>query len=136
MRVVVVEDQLLVRQLAEAMLLKAGHEVSSYTGMEELTAALAAQELVTPDLALVDLTLNDGDGVQAVSALRNRFGCLGVVLMSGYDSTDALTRIGDHRRLTFLKKPFTAELLDQAMAQVAAGQPGPQDESRSAQSRQ
>jgi hypothetical protein len=44
--------------------------------------------------------------------------------------------IGDHRHLTFLKKPFTAELLDQAMAQVVSGRPGPQDEPRSAQSRQ
>lgn len=119
-RVWVVEDQQLVRQLTRALLDKSGHQVSAFSGLESLRAQLAAGDLKGPDLALVDLTLADGDGVEAVSLLRDQFPHLPVVLMSGYDSTDALTRITDRSRLKFLKKPFTAQALQSAMNEVMA----------------
>ena len=68
--VLVVEDNPLVASAMRILLEDAGHTVSE---AGSVSAAIGAVEAATsiPDVALLDLTLPDGDGLSILSALRD-----------------------------------------------------------------
>lgn len=67
--VLVVEDNALVASAMRILLEDAGHTVSEASS---ISAAIGAVEAATsiPDVALLDLTLPDGDGLSILSTLR------------------------------------------------------------------
>ena len=57
-------------------------------------------------MALIDLTMPDGDGVGLARGLRERFPGLPVLLTSGYDERAAARGGLDGGPTGFLRKPF------------------------------
>jgi two-component system, sensor histidine kinase len=73
-RIVVVEDESAVREGLRVLLQSWGAEVHAFDDIPELQAAMNAQTLPEPDLALVDYRLPEGrTGLEALSALRARW---------------------------------------------------------------
>lgn len=68
-RVLVVDDDLGIRRFLRVTLRAHGYRVFEAGGAQ---AALAAVELVRPDLLILDLGLPDGDGVEVTRSLRGR----------------------------------------------------------------
>ncbi|WP_460772499.1 response regulator [Microbacterium sp. GXF7504] len=91
LRVVVVEDQPLYRQML--VMLIAGAEGLTVVGEYENAAATADLDGRSVDVALLDLRLGDGDGLTVGRRLRQRNPRLGALLLSASDSTHVLLDI-------------------------------------------
>jgi CheY-like chemotaxis protein len=69
-------------------------------------------------LVLLDLTMPHMDGEATFSALRNIRPDLPVLLMSGFNENDALSRFGGKGLAGFLQKPFDLANLRQKLAEI------------------
>jgi CheY-like chemotaxis protein len=99
LRVLVVEDEVLIRMLIEDMLQELGYAVAAEAArMDEAMAAAATADF---DLAILDINLN-GETTEAVADVLARRG-RPFVFVTGY-GTHALPDA--HRRRPMLKKPF------------------------------
>ena len=122
-RTIVVEDEALVRDTVLAFLERAGHSPLPCANRAEFDRVHDALDPSRLRLAVLDLTLPDGDGVDIALRLRERAPRLPILLVSGYDARQTLERIGDQERIEFLGKPFTHQAFMDAIGRVA--QDGP-----------
>lgn len=90
------------------------HEVSS--GHE----ALAALEKNKVDIAIVDIRMEDGDGIEFLETLAARGVRLPVILMSAYPIDALLDRARAAGYTCFLPKPFSLEDLSAAIIAAVA----------------
>lgn len=110
MRVLLVDDDALVRFTTARMLIDQGHHVIECGSGAEALAAL--DEGLTPDLLVCDQVMPQMSGTQVIAAVRERLPGTGLLMISGYP-------LGDDRRspgLQRLPKPFTAAELARAAA--------------------
>jgi CheY-like chemotaxis protein len=118
-RVLVVDDQEPVLELAREFLGRAGYDVvtaqGGRAGLERFAAAPADFAALVLDLAMPDL---DGERVgKAVRALRAE---LPLLLVSGYDADLAAVRFAALQPARFLRKPYAREELVGALEQLLA----------------
>jgi len=112
-RVLLVEDELMIRMLIDGMLSDLGHTVAAQAGGIEEAMALAKDAEF--DVAILDVNLDGQPITPVVDVLVER----GVpfVFVSGY----ARRGIPDaHSRAPLLQKPFQAEGLARALAAVVS----------------
>ncbi len=118
-RVLVVEDEVLIRMLAVDMLLDLGREAD-----EAGTAAEAIELLRAPGadyaLVLLDLGLPDRRGDDLVRDIRQSHTGLPLIVASGEDQTEVTARLKDFAPICFLGKPFDLDGLKNAMETVAS----------------
>ncbi|HEX5066816.1 MAG TPA: PAS domain S-box protein [Myxococcota bacterium] len=110
-RILVVDDEALLRGLVARSLESRGHQVVAARSARE---ALELARSEPPDLLVTDVVLPDLDGSQLTAQLRERWPQLRALLMSGYEPERVADAIGEDDRTLFLPKPFT-------LAQLAAG---------------
>lgn len=114
-RIVVVDDEAMVRELIGEMLSGEGYEVELVAGGAEAIRRLdSAGDRV--DLILLDLTMPDVSGLDVVEALRGRPARPRVLLMSGFSAEHAAEKVRDLPVDGFLQKPIGAAGLLQAVA--------------------
>ena len=99
LRVLVVEDEILIGMLLADTLGAMGYEVCAIEATE--TGAVAAAARCNPDLMIVDARLRDGSGVSAVEEIL-RTGWVPHVFISGETSTILALRPG----AIVIQKPF------------------------------
>jgi DNA-binding NarL/FixJ family response regulator len=125
-RVVIAEDDVLLREGIARLLTEAGFDVVGRAGdaQDFLRKALAHR----PDVALVDIEMPPGqgaDGLRAALELRNRLPAMGVLVLSSYYEEEyALDLIGDSAEgVGYLLKERVGdvEAFIDAVARVAAG---------------
>ena len=119
--ILVVEDEVSLRELVTRVLRQCGYHVLGVTSAEE--AMLAAHERSGPiDLLLTDIVMPGLNGVALASELRQARPELAVLFMSGYSGEGA----GVYQRIDptdLLPKPFSAGQLIRRV-QEALGRPG------------
>lgn len=103
--VLLVEDERIVRRLAERALSEAGWTVLAAESAEAALQMVHGQ--AAPDLQLLvsDVIMPGIDGLDLADRLRARWPDLPVLLVSGYVD-EALRRILHERRIEFLAKPY------------------------------
>jgi two-component system cell cycle sensor histidine kinase/response regulator CckA len=116
-RILVVEDEALLRGLVIRSLEARGHRVvSARTGKEALELGLAEP----PDLLVTDVVLPGLDGSRLTEQLREHHPLLRVLFMSGYEP-DVIGGAASDGRTRFLAKPFAisklVERVDELLAQ-------------------
>jgi two-component system, response regulator PdtaR len=99
LRVLVVEDEMLIGLLLADTLVAMGHDVCAIEATE--AAAVAAAARCNPDLMIVDARLRDGSGVSAVEEII-RTGWIPHVFVSGETSRIHALRPG----AVVIQKPF------------------------------
>jgi two-component system cell cycle sensor histidine kinase/response regulator CckA len=104
-KVLVVEDDELVRRVARRALELGGYAVTEATTVDEALCQIEGGAAV--DLVLTDVVMPGRSGLELASLLDSARPGLPVVLMSGY--SDSQRSCTASRR--FLEKPFTAEAL-------------------------
>ncbi len=113
-RVLVVDDEVYIRDLVSSALRIAGLEPSTAAGGEE---ALHAVERDQPDLVLLDVGLPGLDGFEVCRALRDRGDQVPVIFLTARDAKEDMlqgfTKGGDD----YMTKPFS---LDELIARVRA----------------
>ena len=115
-RILVVEDEILVREDIEDCLAGLGHEVVSVasTGAEALRTIPTAR----PDLVLMDIRLKgDMDGIEAARQIRTNFR-LPVIFLTAHADDSTLERAKAADPLGYIVKPF-AETTVNAVIQTA-----------------
>jgi PAS domain S-box-containing protein len=115
--VLVVEDELAVRQVVAATLRSCGYKVLEARSGEEGMRRLRRHEGPL-HLLLTDLVMPRMNGRKVADSVRTLYPEVKVVFMSGY-TDDALLRHGvSDTQGSFLQKPFTMETLTQEVREV------------------
>jgi two-component system, cell cycle sensor histidine kinase and response regulator CckA len=114
-RVLLVEDDLLVRQVAERVLRRSGWTVLCADAAEE---ALEIFKQSGCDLLITDLALLGMDGLALVRLIRAEKPELPVIVSSGYEADVSAIEFGTARTL-FLTKPYGKEELLETVARIA-----------------
>ncbi len=122
-RILVVDDEFLIADLIQSVLEGEGFGIAGTVGT--VGAALATTRAEKPDLAIVDVRLaQGGDGVELARDLIERHG-VPVLFISGSGDPETVARTRTVNARGFLRKPFRAQGLIDAVRQVVGGQTAP-----------
>ncbi|MPZ99644.1 MAG: PAS domain S-box protein [Dehalococcoidia bacterium] len=114
-RVLIVDDEPLIREIAEQTLIGAGFEVLVATGGEEAMRLAAAHPL---DAAVIDVNMPAPNGWATLEQLLGQAPSLKVLMASGYSSEEEAAARG---AAGFLPKPYTPQRLLAALDRLVAG---------------
>jgi signal transduction histidine kinase len=107
--ILLLEDDRAVRLALERRLQAWGAQVTSTASLAELRLVLVGPELsAPPHVLLTDLSLGDGDGLQARDEARQRWPQLPVVIVTGDTAPARLQTLADSA-MPVLHKPFKLE---------------------------
>ncbi|HXJ78722.1 MAG TPA: sigma-54 dependent transcriptional regulator [Candidatus Methylomirabilis sp.] len=105
-RILVVDDEPVIAESLRLTLEREGYEVG--TAVSAAAATLRADEREY-SLALVDLVLPDGDGLQLLRMLKSKDSSLEVIIMTGHSSIGKAVEATKQGAFYFVAKPFDAE---------------------------
>ena len=111
-RILIVEDEALVAMDIEEMLRAAGFQVVGIVDTQ--AAAVTEAGRLAPDLILMDITLREGNGIEAARALGAR---VPIVFVSANADQSTLAAAHATRPAGFIRKPFGP---DELVATVGA----------------
>jgi DNA-binding NtrC family response regulator len=113
----VVDDEAPVRLLACRLLEDHGYRtVQAGDGSEAIELLAAGAESIA--LVLTDIRMPTVSGLELERMVRARWPRLGVLLMSGETTQEWITQVVRDRALQMLRKPFTAEVLLEAVREM------------------
>ena len=116
-RVLLVEDEDMVRAVAERALIRAGYTVTACADGEEGLAAVANGGSF--DIVVSDVVMPGMDGPAMGRAIRKVAPSLPFLFMSGY-AEEQLRKDIDMENMHFLPKPFSVQQISQKVGQVLA----------------
>jgi PAS domain S-box-containing protein len=127
-RVLVVEDEPVVRDMTTQMLTRSGYRVIAVADGAEAVARLA--RLDEPiDVLVSDVIMPHMSGIELAEVVMDRYPDVGVVMLSGYTAQTLNLERVTARGATFVPKPVTSRQLVLAVQQARAGrQFGPSGE--------
>jgi len=117
-RVLVVEDEPLIRMLAVDMLDMLGFEVLE-AGTGDEAAAVAGAHLHQLDVLMIDLGLPDQPGEDVIREILALRPDLPVIVTTGSDAAAAASRLRGQGQISVLEKPYQYNDLQRVIAGVA-----------------
>lgn len=120
LRVLVADDDRMLREIAAAMLENAGFAVATVAGGD---AAVAACLERMPDLILLDVEMPEGNGYQACANIRALPGGrdVPIVMVTGFDDAASINLAYDAGATDFVVKPINWALLTHRIRYVLRG---------------
>jgi len=127
-RVLVVDDESALRDLARISLENAGLEVlSAEDGWEALEVFRRSRGAI--DVVILDLSMPRLGGIETLAELRRLDEDARVILVSGFSPEEAMGHVGEDRPTDFLQKPYAAgELLSKIRELLSRGEAEPEDD--------
>jgi PAS domain S-box-containing protein len=120
-RVLVIDDEETVRQITMQMLKSIGFEcVAAVDGKQGLDLFVEHPDAF--NAVLLDLTMPKMDGAETFVELRRLQPRIPIILMSGYDEQEAISKLGRQDMSGFLQKPFQPEELQEILQRAFEGQ--------------
>ncbi len=116
-RVLVVDDDEAVLELANEFLRRAGYRAQGAAGGVEAVDLFRSQS-DDVDVVVLDLTMPDMDGREVFRALRRLRSDLPVVLTTGYSESVLQEGFANEPHLHFLRKPYEPEQLIDAVREA------------------
>jgi response regulator NasT len=116
-RVVIAEDEAIVRLDLKEILLSAGYDVVGETGRGDEAVRLVEQH--QPDLAILDIKMPGMDGIRAAREITSRHQ-VAVLLLTAFSQRDLIEEARDSGVSAYLIKPFQPRELLPAIADVLA----------------
>jgi CheY-like chemotaxis protein len=122
--VLVVDDEETVRATTRRLLERGGYRVLTATdGRDALRVFREHQDAI--DVVLLDMTMPHLDGPECYRELRRIRGDVRVLLTSGYNEQEAVSKFAGKGLAGFVQKPFRLkELLDAVARAIGGGDPG------------
>ncbi len=123
--ILVADDEVQVRRVTRRLLERAGYRVvEAEDGREALSQFLRYGPQIS--LAILDLAMPHKSGAETATELRTMRPDLPIIVSSGYDESNLLSRGAPSAGVTFLQKPFNADSLYRALrnALSKSGLPG------------
>lgn len=116
LRVLVVDDESIARQMLTRILAKEGWEVTAAGGGAE---ALAALRTSTFDVVLTDLVMDGVDGLQVLEASRKADPATLVIVMTGHGSIDSAIAAMKGGAFHYVQKPLRPDEVRLLLGQAA-----------------
>ena len=116
-RVVIAEDEAIIRLDLKEILQSAGYDVAGETARGDEAVALVEQ--LEPDLVILDVKMPGMDGVRAAREISARHRAA-VVVLTAFSQRDLIEEARDAGVAAYLVKPFRREELLPAIAGVLA----------------
>jgi len=111
-RVLVAEDEAIIRLDLAEMLGEAGYEVVGQAGDGEQAVAMALE--LKPDIVIMDVKMPVMDGITAAEQIGKERICP-VVMLTAFSQTELVERARDAGVMAYIVKPFTASDLAPAI---------------------
>ncbi len=119
-KVLVVDDELEVRQILQEFLAHRGYEVYAAESGPE---ALNALDTFKPDVVLLDMLMPGMDGVETLKRIVALQPTLPVIMVTANADVGITSKLLGLGAADYIPKPFDLEYLDQAVSiQVSAAQ--------------
>jgi two-component system chemotaxis response regulator CheY len=106
-RIMVVDDTAFMRTMLRNILIEMGHDVvaEASNGQE----ALSLYAFMKPDLVIMDITMPDMNGIEAVQRLKQMDSNAKIMMCSAMGQQGMVTRAIKAGALDFIVKPFQKE---------------------------
>jgi AmiR/NasT family two-component response regulator len=117
-RVVIAEDEAIVRLDLKEILVSAGYEVVGETGRGDEAVKLVEEH--QPDLAVLDVKMPGMDGLRAAREITARHRQVAVLLLTAFSQRDLIEEARDSGVAAYLVKPFQPRELLPAIESVLA----------------
>ncbi|HEY2215063.1 MAG TPA: response regulator [Acidimicrobiales bacterium] len=114
-RVVIAEDEAIIRLDLKEILISAGYEVVGETGRGDEAVSLVEEH--KPDLAILDIKMPGMDGLRAAREITSRHQ-VAVLLLTAFSQRDLIEEARDAGVAAYLVKPFQPRELLPAIADV------------------
>lgn len=108
-RILIVDDESSLRTALFRVLDRQGFHVITANSKKEAELLAASDQKL--DLALVDLRLPDGDGIDLMQRLRATHPAIQVIILTGHGSIELAVRATQHGAFHFITKPFNMDEL-------------------------
>jgi len=103
MKILIAEDETIIRLDLRGLLERAGHEVVAEA--RDGSEAVALAEEHEPDLVIMDVKMPKLDGIDAAKKILDARP-LPIVLLTAFDQSELVARAGDAGIFSYLVKPF------------------------------
>jgi len=114
-KILVIDDEAIVRTSCERTLAPEGYEVRVAPGGEE---GLALLEQESFSLVLLDLKMPDIDGIDVLNTIKKKWPETKVVMITGYSTVDTAVQALRMGAFNFIEKPFTPDTLITAVKEI------------------
>ncbi len=118
-RILIVEDEDMVRAVAERALVRQGYVVETARDGEEGLALFAEGKKY--DLIVSDVVMPNMDGPAMARQLRSQYGSINILFMSGY-AEEQLRQSINLDNVFFLPKPFSVQQIAEAVREAMGNQ--------------
>lgn len=108
-RIMIVDDESSLRTALFRVLDRQGFQVITANSKREAEVLASSDQPL--ELALVDLRLPDGDGIELMQHLRRVHPAIQVIILTGHGSIELAVRATQHGAFHFVTKPFNMEEL-------------------------
>jgi len=125
---IVDDDHAFLQRLARAMETR-GYEVKT---AETVKDGLAEVDAAAPDFAVVDMRLADGNGLDVISALKQRRPEARAIILTGYGNIATAVTAVKIGAIDYLAKPADADEIHRALMAAADHKPAPPENPMSA----
>ena len=115
--VLVVDDDAAIRTVVGQALRRAGHEVTAVETLARLDRVLAGG---SPDVLVTDVILPDGDGIDHIRSVAQRFPALPIIILSAQNTLTTAVRAAEVGAYEYLPKPFDLDALTHAVSGALA----------------
>lgn len=116
-RILIIDDEAAVRRPVRKMLEAQGHQVEDVgNGL----VGIALHAAIPFDAIITDLHMPACDGIDVIRNVRRTGDRVGIILLSGQDECDSRSLAEEFGAVWILSKPFTVELLQNLVQEVAS----------------
>ena len=119
-RILVVDDEISIRDILSRRLTQWGHDVVTANGAE---AALTEMAAAPAQIVFSDVIMPLLDGVWLAKEIRERWPATVVVAVSGAQEMETVVKMRKHGAVDFVAKPIGREMLHQALERALARLP-------------
>jgi len=116
LKVLIVDDSLIIRKKITTLLEKLGHEViyDAKNGQEAIDAYLSKK----PDLVTMDITMPDMDGITAVKQIMAKDVDAKIIMVTSHGQEDMVIKSIQAGAVGYMLKPITEDKLAAAIGEV------------------
>lgn len=116
LKVLIVDDSLIIRKKLAKLLEKLGHEVVH--GAKDGQEAIDSYNAKKPDLVTMDITMPDMDGITAVQNIMKDNKDAKIIMVTSHGQEDMVIKSIQAGAVGYMLKPITEEKLAQAIGEV------------------
>jgi DNA-binding NtrC family response regulator len=108
-KILVVDDEQTLRAALFRIFTRRDYQVITTGNIKEAESVITSNSEL--ELAIVDVKLPDGDGIELLSTLKQKYGNIPIIVLTGFASIDVAVKATKKGAFHFMTKPFNIEEL-------------------------